>query len=70
MDAASTTAYYACAAPRRHDGIQVVTIEGSGGLPLLEQTTQWVSDCIEWRILHDVVVLPVDFRTWCYNAGT
>ena len=70
LDAASTTAYHACAAPRRHDGIQVVTMEGSRRLPLLGQMTQWVSDCIEWRILFDVVVLPVDFRTWCYNAGS
>jgi len=38
-------------------------------MPLLEKMTQWVSDAIEWRVLFDVVVLPVDYRTWVYNAG-
>ena len=65
----STTAWYACANPRQHSGIEVVTLEGSRGMPLLEKMTQWVSDAIEWRVLFDVVVLPVDYRTWVYNAG-
>ena len=69
LDAASTTAYYACANPRRYDGIQGVSMEGSRGLPLLEQMTQWIPDAIEWRVLFDVVVLPVDYRTWWFNAG-
>jgi len=60
---------YACANPRKHDGIQVVTMEGSRGMPLLEKITQFVSDTIEWHVLFDVVVLPVYYRTWTYNAG-
>lgn len=69
LDADSELKWYVCADPRKHDGIQVVTLQGSRGLPLLEKKTQWVSDSIEWRILFDVAVLPVDYRTWCYNPG-
>ena len=69
LDAASTAAWYACANPRQHSGIEVVTLEGSRGMPLLEKMTQWVSDAIEWRVLYDVAVLPVDYRTWIYNPG-
>ena len=69
LDAASTTAWYACANPRVHSGIEVVTLAGSRGLPLLERKAGWVSDALEWRILADVAVLPVDYGTGCYNAG-
>jgi hypothetical protein len=69
LDAASTTGWYACALPRQHDGIQVVTLQDSGGLPVLERMTRFVTDNIEWRIVIDVVALPVDFRSWYYNSG-
>ena len=69
LDADSEVKWYCTANPRMHDGIQVVTIQGSRGLPLLEQMTRWVSDSLEWRVLYDVAVLPVDYRTWVYNPG-
>jgi len=64
----SGTAFYGCADPRLHSGIELVTLEGASR-PLLERQTVFVSDAIEWKVLHDAVALPVDYRTLVYNAG-
>jgi hypothetical protein len=62
------TAWYAIGDPRIHSGIDLVALEGSER-PLLERQTVFVSDAIEWKVLHDAVALPVDYRTLVYNAG-
>jgi hypothetical protein len=62
------TAWFAIADPRTHSGIEIVVLEGSER-PLLERQTVFVSDAIEWKVLHDAVALPVDHRTLIYNAG-
>jgi hypothetical protein len=64
LDTDSLVKWYACADPRRHDGIQVVTLTGSRGMPLLERKAGWISDAIEWKLTAAVAVTAVDFRSW------
>ena len=64
----SGTAWYCVADPRLHSGLEVVTLEGAER-PLLERKTVFVSDAIEWKVLHDCVALAVDHRTLAMNAG-
>ena len=62
------TAWYVIADPRIHSGIDLVTLEGASR-PVLERKTVFVSDAIEWKLLHDAAALAVDYRTMVYNAG-
>lgn len=62
------TAWFTIADPRIHSGIELVTLSGSEK-PYLERKTVFCTDSIEWKLLHDAVALPVDYRTLVYNAG-
>jgi hypothetical protein len=68
LDDADPFAWYAIADPRKHSGIGVYFLEG-GELPLVEQRNTFVSDAIDFKLMHDFVVLPVDCRSWVKNPG-
>ena len=70
LDAASSTGWYMCASPRQHSGVDIVSMEGSGGRPTFENVQHFARDGIAFRIKHDVVALPVDYRTMCFNFGS
>lgn len=62
------TAWYAIADPSIFSAIELVTLEGSEK-PFLERQTVFVTDSVEWKVLHDAVALAVDHRSLAYNAG-
>ena len=69
LDAALATGFYMIADKRQFSTVDVVTLEGSRGRPTFEHFGQFNIDGISFRITHDVVTLPVDYRTMCFNYG-
>ena len=69
LDDADASAWYILCDPARHGGIGVYFLEG-GTEPYVEQRNAWVSDAVDYKLMHDFAVLPVDFRTWVKNPGT
>ncbi len=69
LNAASSTGWYVIADPRLFSAVDVVTLEGSNGRPVFESFGRFTVDGIAFRIKHDVIALPVDYRTIAKNAG-
>ena len=69
LDAASATGWYMIADPRQFSTVDIVTLEGSRGRPVFERFGRFTVDGISFRIKHDVVAVPVDYRTMTFNYG-
>ena len=68
LDDADTAAWYLLCDPRKHSGIGVHFLEG-GTLPLVEQVNTFVSDSLDYKLMHDFACVPTDYRSWVKNAG-
>ena len=43
-------------------------LEG-GEQPLIEQTNDWVSDSVDFRVMHDFACLPTDYQKLGFQSG-
>ena len=69
LDAALATGWYMIADPRIFSTVDVVTLEGSRGRPTFENVQHLARDGLSFRVKHDVIALPVDYRTMAFNYG-